>query len=616
MQLIKAIEIRYLRSIHRLKVPSTGNLTIFSGANDVGKSNILKALNLFFNNHVDWEEIIDFYQDFSYRRMAEVRRNSIKGRQFIRIDLTFNRPNNYKKSLPEVFTVTRIWFRDSIFPQETNNLESLNRKNKIPGSLETARRMLSQFLNRVRFEYVPAIRDREFFQYVLENLQESLIATRMRDDDPLLTAVKDLNEELKVRAESLRSDFEKTTEIETDVSLPTDPSSLFRAFSVSTKWLDSHGEENIESQPLSLSLRGDGIQALYIPSLLNYIAENSPFFHIWGFEEPENSVEFNRATDLANEFTTVYCKKAQIFVTSHSPAFVTLKKPNIVSYRIYKSGNTTELAKLHPSPDSMVLDQLSEDIGLFRIQELLYEDYLEHRQNAQRMERDIRKLQDILNGSATPVVYVEGKNDVKILKTAWEKLFPNQHMNFNLKSCDPLPDGADGGAGGAVTLNRFLSTVRSDSPHIAIGIFDHDKAGKKAFESLPDYFLNVRGLNGVKRSRSKTAVALLLPVPDGKEEYAEISNLYIEFFFSEEALTRQNEGGQGLIIEQPEIEKRVCLQGGPVIEKTRSTLAYTRQIKEGKSVFADDIIPNLDSHEFENFRIIFDKIESILALPI
>jgi hypothetical protein len=71
MQLIRSIEIAYLRSIHRLRIASLGDLTVFSGANDVGKSNILRALNLFFNNKVNWGEPIDFYQDFSRRRLEE-----------------------------------------------------------------------------------------------------------------------------------------------------------------------------------------------------------------------------------------------------------------------------------------------------------------------------------------------------------------------------------------------------------------------------------------------------------------------------------------------------------------------------------------------------------------
>ncbi|MCH7663025.1 MAG: AAA family ATPase [Chloroflexi bacterium] len=87
VQIIRNIEVRYLRSIHRLKINSLGDLTIYSGGNDVGKSNILKAFNLFFNNELEWRSSLYFYQDFSLRRLNEVLRESIKGKQFIRIDV-------------------------------------------------------------------------------------------------------------------------------------------------------------------------------------------------------------------------------------------------------------------------------------------------------------------------------------------------------------------------------------------------------------------------------------------------------------------------------------------------------------------------------------------------
>jgi hypothetical protein len=170
MQLIKSIEIRYLRSIYRLRVPA-GPLTVLSGANDAGKSNILKALNLFFNGEVDWLSDVDFYQDFSLRRLNEVRLESIKGRQFIRIDVDFIRPPNYRGSLPPAFKVSRTWFRDSLAPEERNDLELQERRGRLPGTGETAGRMLSQFLHRIRFEYV------------LNSLQETMLATAASLED-------------------------------------------------------------------------------------------------------------------------------------------------------------------------------------------------------------------------------------------------------------------------------------------------------------------------------------------------------------------------------------------------------------------------------------------------
>jgi hypothetical protein len=426
MHLIKSIEVNYLRSIWRLSL-TLGDLTVLSGANDVGKSNILKALNLFFNNQVDWLESLDFYRDFSLRRLNEVRRESIKGRQFIRIRVEFVRPPRYRGSLPATFTVTRTWYRDSRVPEESDDLERQEREDRLPSTLEIARRNLSRFLNRIRFEYIPAIRGPDYFEYVLDNLQETILATQMRRDDAILAAVRELNEGMRERTGTLREEFEVATGIEADISLPDEPNALFQAFSVSTRWQELAGPE-AELQRISLSLRGDGIQARYIPSLLKYIGDNSSRFQVWGFEEPENSVEYNLAIELASEFEQMYSQDAQILATSHSPAFVFLRGPSTVSYRVYKEGNTTQVAELHPSTDEEALTKLSGDIGLFRLLEEEYRKYVGESERFLSGQMQVRQLRAELEKSTMPVVYVEGKTDMTILNTAWEKLYPARNM--------------------------------------------------------------------------------------------------------------------------------------------------------------------------------------------
>ena len=61
---IKSVHIRNFRSI----VDETINLTDFNcfvGKNDSGKSNVLKALNLFFNGETDFNTAFDFESDYS-----------------------------------------------------------------------------------------------------------------------------------------------------------------------------------------------------------------------------------------------------------------------------------------------------------------------------------------------------------------------------------------------------------------------------------------------------------------------------------------------------------------------------------------------------------------------
>ena len=45
---IDKIEINYFRSIYSINMANLKDINVFIGGNDVGKSNILKALTLFF----------------------------------------------------------------------------------------------------------------------------------------------------------------------------------------------------------------------------------------------------------------------------------------------------------------------------------------------------------------------------------------------------------------------------------------------------------------------------------------------------------------------------------------------------------------------------------------
>jgi predicted ATP-dependent endonuclease of OLD family len=55
MQIINKVEINYFRSIYSSTVNKCNDMNLLVGGNDSGKSNILKALNLFFNNKTDFE---------------------------------------------------------------------------------------------------------------------------------------------------------------------------------------------------------------------------------------------------------------------------------------------------------------------------------------------------------------------------------------------------------------------------------------------------------------------------------------------------------------------------------------------------------------------------------
>jgi predicted ATP-dependent endonuclease of OLD family len=57
--IIKELQIKNFRSIVSCQLPLNA-LSLFVGLNDVGKSNVLKALNLFFNNETETGKSISF----------------------------------------------------------------------------------------------------------------------------------------------------------------------------------------------------------------------------------------------------------------------------------------------------------------------------------------------------------------------------------------------------------------------------------------------------------------------------------------------------------------------------------------------------------------------------
>lgn len=87
---ITEISIRHFRSIINMNI-SVEQLNMFVGLNDVGKSNVLKALNLFFNNEADYNEKFMFERDFSQLFPEK----SKKAKEIV-IKITFDVPDNYK----------------------------------------------------------------------------------------------------------------------------------------------------------------------------------------------------------------------------------------------------------------------------------------------------------------------------------------------------------------------------------------------------------------------------------------------------------------------------------------------------------------------------------------
>lgn len=161
MELIRAVSIRNFRSILDLTFEARG-LNALIGGNGSGKSNVLRALNLFFNGVVEATARpampIDFHKPW----------RSTSNR-FIEVDVSFALPPAFaiRQSLRESFAAIGItagthfalrkrWERDALRDEIAESIQLRATTDDAFHTLSTDEaRVAAQFLRLIRFRYVP-----------------------------------------------------------------------------------------------------------------------------------------------------------------------------------------------------------------------------------------------------------------------------------------------------------------------------------------------------------------------------------------------------------------------------------------------------------------------------
>jgi AAA15 family ATPase/GTPase len=479
MIIISKIDIEYYRSLKKVTIQNINHLNIFSGKNDIGKSNVLKALDTFFN-----KTQLSFTDDYNKDRLSEVRKDSIKGKQFIKITLELKNPGNYK-TLPEAFSITKSWDREgNLINSYKDNFDALIKKKKFSSDkVKIARRTLTQFLNKIRFTYIPAIRDEHFFSYLLNKLQETIFEVEERKRSQTFQKnIKGFNETIKDLTLALNSEFENVSGISSSLSFPNNISEIFQRLIIDTQ----SGEHNIP-----LRLRGDGIRLRYIPTILNYISVNSKYIEIWGFDEPENSCEYSLSQKIAEQFASEYSNNTQIFVASHSFHFISLSLLNVSKFRVYRTENVlnTQVALIDDSNKNI----LSEELGILDINKELSILYTS-------LTKEMQLISDTklaLAESQKPYLIFEGKSDNLLFEVAYKKIF-NMNINTAFTLCEHLTNGNGSAIGSSARfINDFLFNHITKTPmnNKVIGIFDFDKTGVDEIKALKKAFNQIDSAN-------------------------------------------------------------------------------------------------------------------------
>lgn len=444
MRIIEKVEVSYFRSIYSLSLAKCEDVNILIGQNDAGKSNVLKALNLFFNNETELNCPIEFLEDLSRSRAEEAR--AAKGKSTIWIKVTFRNYENWS-SLPKQFVVKRTWTRYSDQPETV-----------VVGSKDIPNSTLGRFLSKLSFHYVPAVRGRDIFTHYLTMLHDALI-----DDERagISEASTGLVNRINQSTADMARDIEARLGFESSIGMPRDLKNLFTALDFNTKF--SHHE-------VPLKKRGDGIQARHIPFILSFVASQSKKNHIWGYEEPENSLEMGRAFDLADQFQSDFASSNQIFLATHSPAFYSLGQDNVKKWLV-KSCDGHEFAG--NATVAVPLDSVADFDRSVGVAALVSERAKDLHGQIEQLQISAQELKDRLQDAEMPQVIVEGPTDVTILKRVYELLYPGQPIMCEFISA--------GNAKKVVSFILGLADLGRTYPFPVTGILDDDNEGRSQF---------------------------------------------------------------------------------------------------------------------------------------
>ncbi len=462
---IKTLKIKNFRSLTDCEI-SLGNLNAIVGLNDSGKSNLLRALNLFFNGQTDLGHQLVFLSDFSQH--AKIIGGKAKQ---IEIEIEFTPPHNYADK-------GEIIWRKTYRSESTEPFrDELFRKDGTPFSKGSR---AEYWVRRLCFEYVPAIRGKPFFAILKRRLYTTLAATVA---PKLTTASGTFLSDLRKEVKKIETESQRLLQLRTEFSLPGDLGQLFEVLDFDST--DTHAKT-------ALQFRGDGVQGRHVPLILKFLADqrkaNSakgkpPSETIWGFEEPENNLELAKQVETANEFDD-YSKSIQIIVTTHSPAFYgKAKQSGEIQIAVRDQGRTNF------SPN-ITAAKMDEHLGLMTFVQPYLEMAIKER-DALLSQVKVLSVQALIVDKAA--LYVEGSTDKLILDAALLAFGDYRLDSFEVVAKPGMNGGANWVVGCCIARAALV-----DLSHKTAALFDADDAGTAGANSIKSYSLAINRPNRIK----------------------------------------------------------------------------------------------------------------------
>lgn len=488
---IKRVEIKNFRTLLDFEIELDEKFQIVAGANNSGKSNLLRALNIFFNEGFDEDSYYDKSKDLSYH--IEKGTGSLSPTT-IEVDL-FLKDYEIKKikDLDKYIINSNIIRTKGYYSGELEGWYHSNTSGNFPihkelknglNRIEKRSHSIGKLFNRIQFMYIPAQYDisNKINQLVAEEILPTMVdsygntglSNKVKDlkdkiDDVDKLTKEVLKEKNELISQSFRDVIKKFPEIQAGINLEKYALEVSLTGESLSEILSKRIVLNVQdASHKEVDSKGSGIQKLVLITLLEYFSKNmeakarytNPFL-IWAIDEPETYMQPKLQKQISEIFKDI-SETHQVICTTHSPKMIDIYNPQNVKlfyletepFPVARKGGKImfkKMTKILKNSDINFIDKLKEHFGV--------------ESNDGWILRDKNLL-------------FEGSDDVIYFHTTFELIMGYKFDVANIvsSSSEYMPNFVE-------LLFQQISNKELKASSL-ICLLDNDEAGRKAFEKI------------------------------------------------------------------------------------------------------------------------------------
>lgn len=359
---ITNVQIQRYRAFDKKVTVPISRLTVVTGPNNLGKSTVLSALELFFSA-IEPRSTRRLSKDkqYSYENDYPKRYSGKSGRRWpTEIQVTMELDDTdilaisitTDKQPPKVLDVKVEFQWNEKFGAFRPNI-SFNGISD--GPLREA--ILDWLQNQVRYVYIPATRNVQDFRRGVFGELISGALSRVSRSKQRLQAIEKLFSDVKTEIAAVEDELA----IELRQYLPSVKSLTFSIDDWSLERLVSVGDVEIDDGARTLlQQKGDGFKSLFSISLLQYIAKQRYGRNlIFGIEEPEAHLHSSAIYEIKSTLREL-ANSFQVIVTTHSP--ILIQRDDIPANVIVESAGGVEFASVTRSAHN--LSEIRRSLGI------------------------------------------------------------------------------------------------------------------------------------------------------------------------------------------------------------------------------------------------------------